>query len=60
MKVQGVMLILLGILGVIAVIVNKIIKDTIQFIGPKSLAAFTICGFLIIVGILLLLRSRKS
>jgi hypothetical protein len=60
MKVNGRLLILLGILGIAIVLTDKTIRHSVQFIGPKSLLAFIICGILIVTGILLLLRKKTK
>ena len=55
MKLAGIMLILAGIAGVAYVITYKRTKRTIQFIGPKSRAAFILCGICAIAGVMLVL-----
>lgn len=49
-KVEGWGLISFAILGIIFVLVYKNINNTLILIGPKSLAAFIICGSLILIG----------
>ncbi len=53
-------LILFSILGIIGVLIYKSTKNTLIWIGPKSLAAFVICGILAIIGVKLLLCNKKK
>jgi len=59
MRVTGIILILLSILGTMGVLIYKCIKKTQMFIGPKSSTAFMIFGILLIMGIWLLARRKK-
>ena len=58
MKKKGIILILIGILGVIFVAsFDKITGKPVNDIsGPKSIAALIVCGILIIIGIISLLK----
>lgn len=53
-------LILFSILGIIGVLIYKSTKNTLIWIGPKSLTAFVICGILAISGVKLLLCNKKK
>jgi len=56
MNTTGTILILLSIMGVIAFLLYKsIIKKSLRYIGPKSIAVLIICGLLMITGIWFLL-----
>lgn len=59
-KTKGWGLILFSVLGIIAVLVYKSTKNTLTWIGPKSLFSFFICGILAISGGKLLLCSKKK
>ncbi|MBL7084570.1 MAG: hypothetical protein ISS43_00490 [Candidatus Omnitrophica bacterium] len=62
MKVKGILLLLVGVLGAIFVsrydiIVGKPINDVT---GPKSIIAFLICAVLIIIGVRFLSKKSKE
>jgi len=60
MKIKGIVLIVLGILGAIFVCTFDIImgKPVNDISGPKSISALVFCGVLVIAGVNLI--SRKS
>ncbi|MFH1339308.1 MAG: hypothetical protein ABIH40_05655 [Candidatus Omnitrophota bacterium] len=62
MKVKGVVLIVLGVLGAIFVCTYDIItgKPVNDITGPKSISALVISGIFIITGIRFLLTSSKK
>jgi len=62
MKVKGILLIVLGILGAIFVCTFDIIvgKPVNDITGPKSISALIISGLFIVAGIRLLLKSPKK
>ena len=62
MKVKGIKLIVLGVLGGIFVCTFDIIvgKPVNDITGPKSIVAFVICGLFIIAGVHFLLKSSKK
>lgn len=62
MKVQGILLLLLGILGAIFVgtydlAAGKAVND---ITGPKSILAFLICAVFIVMGVRFLLKEPKK
>ena len=60
MKTKGLILIVLGVVGALFVSTFDIIVGKARnHIGPKSMIALTICGLLIIQGILSLLKKPK-
>ncbi|MFH0790891.1 MAG: hypothetical protein V2A64_04590 [Candidatus Omnitrophota bacterium] len=60
MKKNGIVLIILGVLGAIFVCTFDIImgKPVNDISGPKSTPALIFCGILIIAGIRLLLKTK--
>jgi hypothetical protein len=60
-KVKGIILIVLGILGGIFVCTFDIMvgKPVNDITGPKSISVLVICGVLIIAGIRLLFKKPK-
>lgn len=61
MKTKGIALVVSGIAGSIFVSTFDIIVGKPRnYIGPKSIAALTICGILIILGIISLLKKPKA
>ena len=61
MKTKGLILIILGVVGAIFTSTFDIIAGkTKNYIGPKSIIAFIICGLLIIQGIISLLKKPKA
>lgn len=59
-KAMGWELILFSVLGIIVVLAYKSAKNTLIWIGPKSLFAFVICGILAIRGVKLLLCNKTK
>jgi hypothetical protein len=61
MKTKGLILIILGIVGIVFISTFDIIAGKAEnYIGPKSQIALTICGLLIIQGIISLLKKPKA
>lgn len=59
-KAMGWELILFSVLGIISVLAYKSTKNTLIWIGPKSLFVFVICGILALRGVNLLLRNKTK
>ncbi len=61
MKIKGIILIVLGVLGGIFVLTFDIImgKAVNDITGPKSIFAFAICGVLIIAGVYFRLKKSR-
>lgn len=53
-------LILSSIFGIIGVLIYKSTRNTLIWIGPKSLFAFVICGILAFKGVKLLLFCKTK
>jgi hypothetical protein len=62
MKIKGIILIILGLLGAVFVCSFDILmgKPVNDISGPKSISALIFCGLLIIVGINFLVKSAKK
>jgi len=62
MKVKGIILVLLGLLGGIFVLIFDIImgKPVNDITGPKSISALIFCGILMILGIRFVLKSSRE
>lgn len=62
MKIKGIALIILGILGAVFVSTFDLImrKPVNDISGPKSISALVICGLFIIAGIRIVLKSTKK
>lgn len=60
-KTKGIILVILGIAGVIFISTFDIIVGKPKnIIGPKSIAAFIICAFLIIQGLISSFKKPKA
>ena len=60
MKLKSWMLILLGALGIIALVIFKTINNTMPYFGPKSLPVLVLCVVLIAVGIKASLKKKEQ
>ncbi|MBM3252912.1 MAG: hypothetical protein FJZ16_01505 [Candidatus Omnitrophica bacterium] len=62
MKIKGIILIVLGILGVIFVCTIDIImgKPVNDISGPKSIAGLIVSGLFVIIGIFFILKGLKK
>ena len=61
MKAKSLFLIILGVLGTVYVLLFDIIAGKAKYyIGSKSITALIICGLLIIIGIIPLLKKPKA
>ena len=61
MKTKGLILIILGVVGAIFTSTFDIIAGKAEnYIGSKSIIALIICGLLIILGIISLLKKLKT
>lgn len=61
-KVQGILLLLVGVLGAIFVGIYDIIagKAVNDISGPKSIVAFLLCAVFIVMGVRFLLKESKK
>nr|MBU1327929.1 hypothetical protein [Candidatus Omnitrophota bacterium] len=61
MKTKSLILIMLGVVGIVFTSTFDIIAGKAEnYIGPKSIIAIIICGLLIILGIIFLLKKPKA
>ena len=62
MKIKGVILIVLGILGAIFISIYDIItgKSVNDLSGPKSIFGLISCGIIVVLGIISLARKNKK